>query len=150
MNIDQLNLAVLVGEKYRKIKAKYLLKIAEPSPKNYISRQKLQNILQPYQAFLPINAKMSKLQYRSLKSVRPCWHSTLEPKQIKVAFCYSVPFFTTYFTTDVYRPHAVCFISNDWNIEISSRVIWPPNIFNNICSILTSEMSLEIEQKLSS
>ena len=65
MNIDQLNLAVLVGEKYRKIKAKYLLKIAEPlqtSPKNYISRQKLQNILQPYQAFLPINAKMSKLQ----------------------------------------------------------------------------------------
>ena len=87
MNIDQLNLAVLVGEKYRKIKAKYLLKIAEPlqtSPKNYISRQKLQNILQPYQAFLPINVKMSKLQcqfsdilmsiclYHSLKSVRPC------------------------------------------------------------------------------
>ena len=54
MNIDQLNLAVLVGEKYRKIKAKYLLKIAEllqTSPKNYISRQKLQNILLPYQAF---------------------------------------------------------------------------------------------------
>ena len=79
MDIDKLNLANLVGKVMDRIKEH------QTSPKNHISRQKLQNLpnLTPkpywtfYQTFMPL--------YHSLKSVRPClFYESVENDPVRI------------------------------------------------------------------